>query len=406
MSRDDGNGSAEPIAFVDLGAQHAEVRDEIDAAFASIIDSSGFIGGPHLDAFESAFAEYVGIGHAVGLASGTDAVRVALQVAGVAAGDAVLTVSHTFIGTVEGATQLGAVPLFLDIDPASRTLSTESLARVLEEDCRREGDILRHTRTGRRIGAILPVHLYGQSADMATILELGRRYGVPVVEDAAQAHGGRYRFPDGREAACGAMGISAAFSFYPGKNLGAMGEAGAVVMRDEELAATARMLRDHGQSRKYIHERADGSNARLDAIQAAMLNLKLHRLDAWNERRCAIADEYRALLQDDAAAGRLELPEEMPWARHVYHLFVIQTDERDALRAALAERDVPTGLHYPVPLHQQPAFRGQELNAEPLPETERAAATCLSLPMHPHLSGAQVQRVAEAVRESLVGAHA
>ncbi len=395
-----------PLMFVDLGAQHAEIRPEIDAALADIIDSSGFIGGRHLDAFEAEFAAYVGVPHAVGVASGTDAVRVALQLAGVSAGDAVLTVSHTFIGTVEGVTQLGALPLFLDVDRDSSTLSPDSLARVLDGQCRQEDGALHHVPSGRRVAAILPVHLYGQSANMGPIMELAERHGVPVVEDAAQAHGASYLFADGREARCGAMGVTAAFSFYPGKNLGAMGEAGAVVTGAEELAHEARVLRDHGQARKYIHERADGGNARMDAIQAAVLGLKLKRLEDWNARRRAVADQYRELLSGLAAEGTLELPVQMPWGRHVYHLFVVHSSERDSLHQALTERGIPTGFHYPVPLHLQPAFRDLELAAEPLPETERAAATCLSLPMHPHMTESQVERVVEAVREALTAARA
>lgn len=390
-----------PLSFVDLAAQHAELRGEIMAAFADILDTSGFVGGPHLDAFETAFADYVGARHAVGVGNGTDAVRIALQLAGVTAGDAVITVSHTFIGSIEGALQIGALPLFVDIDAHSKTLSPSSLARLLDESCRADDDGLRHIPTGRRIAAVLPVHLYGQSAHMAPILELGKRYGIPVVEDAAQAQGARYRFPDGRLGSCGQLGLTAGFSFYPGKNLGAMGEAGAVTTDDPELAARARMLRDHGQSRKYVHELPDGGNSRLDALQAAVLALKLDRLEEWNDRRRAVADRYRQLLGDLAEAGAIELPEEEAWAHHIYHLFVIQSPQRDALQAELAERQVPTGLHYPIPLHLQPAFTGQGLEAEPLPVTEEAAATCLSLPMHPHMSDEQVDRVAAAVRESL-----
>jgi dTDP-4-amino-4,6-dideoxygalactose transaminase len=390
------------IAFVDLGAQHAELRSEIDAVLAEIIDGSGFIGGPRVDAFEAAFADFIGTPRAVGVGHGTDAVKIALQLAGVGSGDLVLTVSHTFIGSVEGAIHLGAAPLFVDIDRASKTLSPSSLARVLEEECRQEGDHLRHAASGRRIAAILPVHLYGQPADMAPILEIGARYDVPVVEDAAQAHGARYRFPDGREAGCGAMGRTAAFSFYPGKNLGAMGEAGAVTTSDPALAARALMLRDHGQARKYHHQVADGGNSRLDAIQAAVLGLKLKRLPAWNERRRTVADLYRDRLAGLADEGLLELPAEQPWAHHVWHLFVVHSSRRDALAEALRVRGIPTGLHYPIPLHQQSAFAGREPGAGPLPETERAAATCLSLPMHPHLTDAQVQQVADAVRESVL----
>ena len=392
---------APPIAFVDLGAQHAEVRDEIDAAIAGIIDSSAFIGGPRLEAFEEAFARFTGADFAIGVGHGTDAVKIALQVVGVGAGDVVLTVSHTFIGSVEGAVQMGAAPVFVDVDPESRTLCPSSLRRVLENECRREDGELRHVPSGRRVGAILPVHLYGQSADMAPILALAEEYGLPVVEDAAQAHGTTYRFPDGREVPCGSMGAASAFSFYPGKNLGAMGEAGAVTTNDAEHARKARILRDHGQPRKYIHEVADGGNSRLDAIQAAVLGIKLERLEGWNRRRREIAAAYRALLGDLAGSGDLELPTEKGWGHHVYHLYVVQTPLRDRLHERLKEEGVPTGFHYPVPLHLQPAFEGAILGEEPLPVTEDSARTCLSLPMHPHLTDEQVERVAASLRKSI-----
>ena len=391
---------APPISFLDLAAQHAEVREEIDRAFAAIVDQSAFIGGPRVEAFEEAFARFVGCDHAVGVGHGTDAVKIALQVLGVGYGDAVLTVSHTFIGSVEGAIQLGAVPVFVDIDPSSRTMDPASLRRVLEEECTRKGGEVRHA-SGSRVAAILPVHLYGQSADMAPILEIGREYGLPVVEDAAQAHGATYRFPDGREARCGSMGRIAAFSFYPGKNLGAMGEAGAVTTDDPELARRARILRDHGQPRKYIHEVADGGNSRLDAIQAAVLHAKLPRLTDWNRRRRAVAARYAELLSPLEGTGALELPGEMPWSGHVYHLYVVQTPHRDALHERLRQQDVPTAFHYPVPLHQQPAFEGARVGREALPVTEESARTCLSLPMHPHLTDEQVERVADEMRKAL-----
>ena len=391
--------SGKGIQFVDLRAQHDEVRAEIDQALRMIVDESAFIGGPIVEEFERRFAAFVGAPYAIGVGNGTDAVRLALQVVGVRRDDAVVTVAHTFIGTTEGAEQLGAVPLFVDVDASSATMSPAALAECLERHCAKDAHgVLRHVASGRRIGAILPVHLYGQSADMAPILELGRQYGVPVVEDAAQAHGAQYRFPDGRQMSCGSMGDAAAFSFYPGKNLGAIGEAGAVTVPTREQAERVRQLRDHGQREKYVHVSAAGGNARLDTIQAAVLLIKLGRLADWNEARRRSAATYRQAL---AGVSDLALPEEMPYARHVYHLFVVQASDRDALRVQLGERGIPTGLHYPIPLHLQPCYAGNALIAATLPVTERLAATCLSLPMHPHLTEMDVRSVCAALSASV-----
>ena len=392
------NRHTDVVPFVDLGAQHAEIRSDLDALFARVIDTSSFIGGPIVDEFEAAFSAFLGGAiSTVGVSSGTDAVRIALQIAGVRRDDAVVTVSHTFIGTTEGVTQLGAFPLFVDVDADSYTMSPSALETFIARECARDhAGVLRHVRSGRRIAAILPVHLYGQSADMEPILDIANAAGVPVVEDAAQAQGATYRFSSGREAACGTMGLTAAFSFYPGKNLGAIGEAGAVTTQHAELAQRARVLRDHGQIQKYVHVEAEGGNARLDALQAGVLTLKLRRLPEWNERRRHIAAQY-----DRALEGTGLAPREMPWARHIYHLYVIHVEDRDALRDALAERGVSSGMHYPIPLHLQPAFEGQDLAGGPLPVTERLAATCLSLPMYPHLSAEQVERVASAVRATI-----
>ncbi|MFP4624177.1 MAG: DegT/DnrJ/EryC1/StrS family aminotransferase, partial [Gemmatimonadota bacterium] len=250
--------------------------------------------------------------------------------------------------------------------------------------------------TGSRVAAIVPVHLYGQSADMAPILELAGSRGIPVVEDACQAHGATCRLPDGREAPCGSMGDAAAFSFYPGKNLGAMGEAGAVTTSDEGIARAARMLRDHGQSEKYVHVTALGSNARMDAIQAAALGLKLPRLLEWNDRRREIAARYDERCRD---AGIRFVPE-VGRGRHVYHLYVVRVADRDALRDRLSEAGVHTGLHYPIPLHLQEAYAELGYEHGSLPETEAAAASVLSLPMYPHMTVAMADRVMDAlVRE-------
>lgn len=388
------------VPFVDLRAQHEEVREEIEAAFRAAIDASAFVGGAPVERFEAEFAGYVGVRHAVGVGSGTDAVRIALQAVGVEAGDAVLTVAHTFIATAEGATQAGALPLFVDVEPGTLTMDPGAVESFLRASCRREdGGAVVHEATGRRVSALLPVHLYGQPARMEPLLALAREFDLPVVEDAAQAHGARYRFASGEVRSCGALGRAAAFSFYPGKNLGAMGEAGAVVTDDPDVAERARVLRDHGQTEKYLHAVPDGSNARLDAIQAAVLGLKLMRLDGWNDRRRDAADQYDRLLAD---LDGVERPTEAPYARHVYHLYAIQVEERDRLQAGLGEAGIATGLHYPIPLHRQKAYAGWPVQAGPLPTTERAAERVLSLPMFPHLSSAQIEAVADRLQR-LVG---
>src|SRR5688500_18444155 len=268
------------VPFSDLRAMHDEVREHIEAGWRRIIDTSSFIGGPLVSGFEEAFAAYSGAGHCVGVGTGTDAVRVALQAVGVGPGDLVVTVPHTFIATVEGITQAGAAPVFVDVDPVTYTMDPALVERILTRDCSERDGRLVERASGRRVAALLPVHLYGQAADMDPLLALAARHGLKVVEDAAQAHGGTYR---GRR--CGSLGDAAAFSFYPGKNLGAMGEAGAVTTNDAEVAARCRVLREHGQSERYIHVTPDGSNARLDTVQAVVLAAKLPRMAEWTAMR-------------------------------------------------------------------------------------------------------------------------
>lgn len=362
--------NAAPIQLVDVKAQYDEQRAEIDAAIQRVIESTQFIQGPEVAAFETAYAEYVGVPQAVGVASGTAALHLALTACGVGAGDEVITTPHTFIATAEAISHTGATPCFVDIEPATFNLDP---ARVEEA-------ITPRTR------AIVPVHLYGHPADMDPLLEIARRRGLWLVEDAAQAHGATHR---GRS--CGTMGDLAAFSFYPGKNLGAFGDAGAVTGSNPELIARVRKLRDHGRTTKYEHDEV-GYGERLDALQAAILGVKLTRLEAWNELRRRAAGRYAELLLEAA----VERPVEQPWARHVYHLYVVRTRNRDALVAALGEAGVRAGVHYPVPLHRQPAYRGLEVG--PLPEAERAAAEVLSLPIYPHIRDNQIERVAAAVQ--------
>jgi dTDP-4-amino-4,6-dideoxygalactose transaminase len=380
------------IPFVDLLSMHQEVRAEIEAGWRHLIDDSAFIGGAAVADFEAAFAATCGTAHAVGVGSGTDAIRIALQATGVKRGDLVVTVPHTFIATVEGITQAGADPVFVDIDPDSYTMAVERVARYLERECAvRDGALIDRAR-GRPVTCLLPVHLYGQPVDLDPLLALARRYGLTLVEDAAQAHGALYR---GRP--CGSFGDAAAFSFYPGKNLGAMGEAGAVTTADARVAERCRVLRDHGQRERYLHVTGEGSNARLDALQAVVLGAKLRRLPAWNDARRRVAARY----SEGLAGLPLVAPREAPWARHVFHLYVVQVEGRDAVRRELAQAGIATGLHYPVPLHLQEAYAALGLTRGAFPVSERVAERCLSLPMFPHLSDAQVDGVARALAHAL-----
>lgn len=371
---------------------HDEVRADIERGWAQILDTSAFIGGAAVADFEKAFAAYCEVPHCVGVGSGTDAVRIALQAVGVTRGDLVVTVPDTFIATVEGITQAGGDPVFVDVDPVTYNMDPLKVRRFLEQDCLQRDGKLVERRSGRRVAALLPVHLYGQPADMDPLLELARRFGLKVVEDAAQAHGATYR---GRK--CGALGDAAAFSFYPGKNLGAMGEAGAVTTSDSAVAERSKVLREHGQSERYIHMTGDGSNARLDALQAVGLSAKLPRLDAWTARRREVAACYHSAL----AGLDVVAPQVMDGATHVYHLYVIQVADRDRVRKQLADGGVATGLHYPVPLHLQEAYRSMGLKRGDFPVSETLAERCLSLPMFPHISESQIARVAEGLQAAI-----
>lgn len=380
------------IPFVDLLSMHEEVRAEIEAGWRHLVDRSAFIGGAAVADFEAAFAAACGTAHAVGVASGTDAIRIALQATGVKRGDIVVTVPHTFIATVEGITQAGADPVFVDIEPSTYTMDVDRVTRYLERDCSvRDGALVDRTR-GRPVTCLLPVDLYGHPADLDRLLALARHYGLKLVEDAAQAHGASYR---GRP--CGSLGDAAAFSFYPGKNLGAMGEAGAVTTADAQVAERCRVLRDHGQRERYVHVTGEGSNARLDALQAVVLAAKLKRLPGWNAARRRVAARYGERL----AGLPLVVPREAPWARHVFHLYVVQVEAREAIRRELERAGVATGLHYPIPLHLQEAYTALGHTRGAFPVTERVAERCLSLPMFPHLSDAQVDRVAQVLAPAL-----
>jgi dTDP-4-amino-4,6-dideoxygalactose transaminase len=385
------------VPFLDLVTPHQELREELMAVFSSALDAGGFVGGPMVDAFEREFAAFCDTRYCVGVASGTDALRFALMAAGVRKGDIVLTVPNTFIATAEAISQAGGKPAFVDIDERTYNMDPRKLEECLEVECyisQETGELI-HRKYKRRVAAVVPVHLYGQPADMDPILELGKRYNLTVLEDACQAHGAEYfsRRED-RWKKAGSMGRAAAFSFYPGKNLGACGEGGAVTTDDAELAQKIRMLRDHGQAKKYYHD-VEGYNGRLDAIQAGILSVKLRHLPEWNWRRREAAARYRELF---IAAGPEELvPYEPDWARSVYHLYVLRVPDREDLMGHLTEVGIGTGIHYPVPLHLQKAYGALGYKVGDYPVAERVASEIVSLPIFPQLTEKQQARVAEGV---------
>lgn len=383
------------IPFLDLVTPHMELEQELTDVFRRALQTAGFIGGPMVDEFETAFAGFCDTRRSVAVSSGTDALRFAIMASGVRPGDVVLTVPHTFIATTEAISQAGAIPEFIDIDERTYNMSIEMLRHCLEEQCTQSnaGKLISR-RTGRPVTAVVPVHLYGQMADMDSILELADQYGLTVIEDACQAHGAQYF---SKKMNCwmkaGSMGRAAAFSFYPGKNLGACGEAGAVTTNDTSLADKTKVLRDHGQAKKYYHD-VEGYNGRLDAIQAGLLQAKLTHLAKWNEQRRDRAAEYSRILATNKA---LSLPYEPSWSRGVYHLYVIRTNERDGMMCHLKEAGIDTGIHYPIPLHLQKAYEPLAYRLGDFPAAERASAEIISLPMFPHLTTDQQATVAEEI---------
>lgn len=392
--------SEQPVPFLDLITPHRELEDELVAAFREALRSASFIGGPQVDGFEREFAAYCGTKYCVGVANGTDAVRFALMASGVGTGDAVITVSHTFIATTEAISQAGADTEFVDIDERTYCMSPRSLAGYLE-GCAIDSITGRPLgrRSGKPIKAIVPVHLYGQVADMDGLQAVADQYGLLIIEDACQAQGAEYRSAKGDQwKRAGSFGKAGAFSFYPGKNLGACGEAGAVTTDDEQVARTIRMLREHGQVQKYYHD-LEGYNGRLDAIQAAFLRIKLRRLDGWNESRRASAAHYDELL---AGIPGVTVPFQPGNSKGIYHLYVIRTVDREGLGEQLKIAGVHTGLHYPLPVHLQNCYKGWGYKKGDLPVTEKAASEILSLPMFPGLTAGQRQRVANGV-EAFVG---
>jgi dTDP-4-amino-4,6-dideoxygalactose transaminase len=372
--------------------------EQLSGVAVKALEGGAFIGGPMVDGFERDFAAFCETSHCAGVGSGTDALRFALIAAGIGTGSVVLTVANTFIATTEAISQAGARPAFIDIDERTYNMDPRKLAEYLEFECQADpasGQVISR-KLGLPVKAVVPVHLYGQPADMDAIMELAERYRLIVIEDACQAHGAQYF---SRKENCwrrvGSMGLAAAFSFYPGKNLGACGEAGAVTTNDTSLAQKVRMLRDHGQNRKYYHE-VEGYNGRLDAIQAGILAAKLKHLEEWNAGRREAAARYGRFFAE-AGAGELA-PFEPCWVKAVYHLYVIRVPDRDGLIRHLAEANIGTGIHYPVPLHLQKVYESLGYRPFDFPITERVASEIVSLPMFPQLTGGQQMRVIQAVQ--------
>jgi len=363
------------VPYLDLKAQYQSIKPEIDAALARVLESCQFVLGPEVAAFEQEFAAYCGTAECIALNSGTSALHLALLAAGIGPGDEVITVPFTFVASVAAVVYTGARPVLVDIDSRSFNMDPPAVEAAITP----------------RTKAILPVHLYGQPADMAPIMEIAKRHGLVVIEDAAQAHGAKYK---GRPV--GSIGDMACFSFYPGKNLGAYGEGGAVTTSNPEHARTIRMLRDWGQDRKY-HHLLRGFNYRMEGFQGAILRVKLRHLERWTEARLKVVRLYNELL----ANSGLELPAEMPWARHVYHVYTLRTDDRDGLQAALQAEGIQTGIHYPVPAHLQPAYADLGYGRGDFPRSESAAEQVLSLPLYPELSSEAVAEVAGAVKHAV-----
>lgn len=393
--------NTEKIPFLDLVTVHRELHNELIEVLATALNNAGFIGGPMVQGFEEDFARFCESRYCVGVGSGTDALRFALMAAGVKSGDIVITVPNTFIATTEAISQAGAQPDFVDIDPHTYAMDPGTLREYLERKCRRNtktGRVI-HNTTGKPVTAIVPVHLYGQMADMDAILDLAAEYDLKVIEDACQAQGAEYfSQKDNRWHKAGSMGHAAAFSFYPGKNLGACGEAGAMITHDEQLAHACRLLRDHGQSKKYFHD-IEGYNGRLDAIQAGFLRVKLHRLATWNEQRRQVAERYNKLFA--GAEELVTLPHQPSWARSVYHLYVVQVEDRARLQRQLNDVGIGTAIHYPVALHLTKAYEGLGFRIGDFPIAEKSAAHILSLPMFPGLTVEQQERVVMEVLKSL-----
>jgi dTDP-4-amino-4,6-dideoxygalactose transaminase len=363
------------IPFVDLKAQYLSIKDEIDSAVLNVLESTQFVLGKEVVELEKEFAAYCSADHGIAVNTGTSALHVAMLAAGIGPGDEVITVPFTFVATVAAIVYTGATPVFVDIDPVSYTIDVTKIESAITE----------------RTKAILPVHLYGQPADMEPILEIAQRHGLTVIEDAAQAHGAEYK---GQRV--GSIGDIGCFSFYPGKNLGAYGEGGMAVTQNPEYANTMRMLRDWGQERRYHHV-MKGYNYRMDGIQGGILRVKLRYIEAWTEARRSHAAQYDALLVDSG----LKTPAVMPYSRHVYHVYAVRSPQREMLQQKLQEQGIQTGIHYPIPVHLQPAYADLGYQLGDFPHAEAAANEVFSLPMYAELSEEQVKTVSAALCEMM-----
>ena len=363
------------VPFLNLKAQYESIAQEVEQSIKEVLSVCAFSGGPYVEKFEEEFARFCGCKWAVGVGSGTEALWLALVALGVQAGDEVITAPNSFIATAEAVSLCGAKPVFVDVEEATLTLDPALLEQAITPATR----------------AIIPVHLYGQMADMDPILAIARKHKIAVLEDACQAHGAEYK---GKRA--GSTGDAGCFSFYPGKNLGAYGEAGGVVTNDEAVARRIKMLRDHGQSRKYYHDLI-GVNGRMDGIQGAVLSAKLKYLPAWNDLRRSHASLYKSTLGDLAAVA---VPREMPYARHVYHVYAVRTANRDALKQALHDAGIECGVHYPVPIHLQEAYASRGEGEGSFPVSEKSARELLSLPMFPELTREQISYTCSELRRN------
>jgi dTDP-4-amino-4,6-dideoxygalactose transaminase len=362
------------VRFFDFDRELAEIGEEVLASIGRVLNQGCFILGNEVQSFEEEFSKYIGTRYAIGVNSGSDAVYLALKASGIGAGDEVITVSHTFISTVDAICRNDARPVFVDVDESTYCMDTRLLEKMISS----------------RTKAVIPVHLYGHPVDMEPVIEIAREHGILVIEDACQAHGAEYR---GKKV--GSLGDVGCFSFYPTKNLGGYGDGGMVVTDNKEIDEKVRMLRNYGQKEKHHHSLV-GINSRLDEVQAAVLRFKLLQLDRWNVSRRKVAKLYTEGLR----ASGVTAPEEMDYARHVYHLYVVRSKHRDLIQEKLKERNVQTQIHYPVPVHQQKSYRGDE-DQYSLPNTERAAAEVLSLPMHPWLTAGEVEEIIDCIASAL-----
>jgi dTDP-4-amino-4,6-dideoxygalactose transaminase len=371
--------SSAPIPFVDLGAQQGEIDEEVQTGLRRVFDTTAFIGGPDVGLFDQEYAAYSGVDHCVGVGNGTDALELALRAAGVEAGGEVILPANTFIATAEAVSRIGAVPVLVDVDPRYLLIDPDAAVAAITD----------------RTQAIMPVHLYGQTAFVELLESTAAQAGVVIIEDAAQAQGAAR---NGRRA--GSLGLAAGTSFYPGKNLGAAGDAGAVVTNDAGLAARVRVLGEHGSPQKYRHTTV-GMNSRLDTVQAVVLRAKLPRLDGWNDGRRAAAERYAELLADLAGDGRLWLPAEAEGNHHVWHLYTIQVDDRDRVLDGLRDAGIGAGVHYPVPVHLTGAYEHLGHGRGAFPVSEAAADRLLSLPVFPHITMEQQEQVVDALARVL-----